>query len=311
MMTRLEQALQHWRPGEKASVRPGTAGVASPHRLATEWAGFHVELNNERYYAKVLFDDQRALVDFQRSAQISRQVGELGITPQLCHADSATSTLIFRALDDSFHWAHLDTFSTPAHFAALTKVLDTLHTAALPAPTSTRQQDMLNLRKQCEQSDITLPDDMLCLGECADLAWQALNTLAFTPVLIHGDSIASNWVVNQQGEWRLLDFDYASCGDAWYDIATLIHEQLPTDDYWRDAIRAWRGQVSEADVARCRLYAMVDDYFWALWGFLNGHTSARGLEFAKLGQWMQLRCRESARNARFERWLTLTAEHAK
>ena len=100
-------------------------------------------------------------------------------------------------------------------------------------------------------------------------------------------------------------------GDAWHDIATLIHEQLPTDDRWRDAIRTWRGDCSEADVARCRLYALVDDYHWTLWGTLNGVTSTRGLEFAKLGQWMLLRCRQSLSDPRFERWLNLTAEQAK
>ena len=167
------------------------------------------------------------------------------------------------------------------------------------------------MRELAQQQALVLPDEMLWLEECVDLAWQALHAAPAEPVLIHGDNIASNWMMNSQGEWRLLDFDYAAQGDAWHDIATLIHEQLPTDDRWRDAIRAWRGGCSEADVARCRLYAMVDDYHWTLWGMLNAVTTTRGLEFAKLGQWMLLRCRQSVNDPRFERWLNLTAEKAK
>ncbi|MFT4269498.1 MAG: phosphotransferase [Pantoea sp.] len=308
MNARLEQVLQQWQPGQRFIIQPGTAGVASPHRLATEWTGFWLESAGQRFYAKVLCDDQRALLDVRRSAEISRQAGELGIAPVLCHADEAAGVLIFAALDDDFRWAKLAHFSDPRQFGALTRTLDRLHEAALPLPQHSRQQDMLALRQQLQQAQVVLPEEMVWLGECVDLAWQALNASAFTPVLIHGDPIASNWMVNSQGEWRLLDFDYAAQGDAWHDIATLIHEQLPTDDRWRDAIRSWRGECREADVARCRLYALVDDYHWTLWGMLNGHTSPRGLEFAKLGQWMLLRCRQSARDPRFERWLTLTAE---
>ena len=44
---------------------------------------------------------------------------------------------------------------------------------------------------------------------------------------------------------------------------------------------------------------------------LNAVTTTRGLEFAKLGQWMLLRCRQGVNDPRFERWLNLTAEKAK
>lgn len=308
MISRLEQALARWQPAQQFEVQAGTAGVSSPHRLATEWAGFYLAAAGVRYYAKVLFDDQKALIDFTRSAEISRQAGELGIAPSLLHVDAELNVLIFAALDADYRWAKLETFRDPQHFGALTRTLDKLHQSGLPLPAQTRQHDMLQLRQQIAMHNVILPDELHWLGECVDLAWQALNSAPFEPVLIHGDNIASNWMINSRGEWQMLDFDYAAQGDAWHDIATLIHEQLPTDDRWRDAIRAWRGTCSEADVARCRLYALVDDYHWTLWGMLNGCTSPRGLEFAKLGQWMLLRCRQSASDARFERWLSLTAE---
>ncbi|MDM2974103.1 phosphotransferase [Citrobacter sp. CK198] len=311
MLTRLETALMRWEPSRHFDIQPGTAGVASPHRLATEWAGFHLKADGQHYYAKVLFDDQNALIDIPRSAGISFQAGELGIAPALCHADMEAGVLIFAALDDDYRWARLDELRDPRNFISLTRTLDKLHQARSPLPPHRRQQDMLNLRQQVTGRGLKLPDEMYWLGECADLAWQALNAVPFDPVLLHGDNVASNWMINSKGEWRLLDFDYAAQGDAWHDIATLLHEQLPTDDRWRDAIRTWRGHCSEADVARCRLYALVDDYHWSLWGIFNGMTSLRNLEFSKLGQWMQLRCRQSASDPRFERWLTLTAEKAK
>lgn len=308
MLSRLEQSLRAWQPDAEWEIQPGTAGVASPHRVATEWAGFRLQKDDQRLYAKVLYDDQRPLIDLERSASASRAAAGLELTPSLIHVDSEQGVLIFAALDESWHWATLDQLTQPQNFQSLAKILDRLHEITLPLPS--RQDAMRTLRQRCQQDGVALPAELQWLGECVDLAWQALTAQPFEPVLLHGDPIASNWLVNSQGEWQLLDFDCAAQGDAWYDIAVLLNEQMPFDDQWREVISSWRGSCSEADYARCRLYALVDDYYWTLWGLWSGHTSPRSLEFTKVGQWALLRCRQSARDPRLERWLALVARSA-
>lgn len=308
MLSRLEQALSAWQPDAEWVIEPGTAGVASPHRVATEWAGFKVQKGSQHFYAKVLHEDQKPLINIEHTVVASRAAAELGLVPQLIHADSEQGVVIFAALDNRWHWATLDQLTQPQHFHKLTQILDQLHEISVPLPT--RHDALQKLRECCERDNVRLPDELRWLGECVDLAWQALNEQPYSPVLIHGDPVASNWLVNDLGEWQLLDFDHAAQGDAWYDIAVILHERLPFDDQWREAIRAWRGECSEADHARCRLYALIDSYYWTLWGFWSGHTSSRGLEFTKVGQWTLLRCRQSAADPRLERWLALVAGSA-
>ncbi|KAB8307404.1 aminoglycoside phosphotransferase [Erwinia endophytica] len=308
MLSRLQQALHGWQPDSQWSIQPGTPGVASPHRLATEWAGFRLHSGTQPLYAKVLQDDQRRLIDVQRSIDASRAAAEIGLTPAVHYADVAQGVVIYTALDTRWHWARLDQLMQPRHFTRLTRLLDQLHEINLALPS--RQDDMRHLRQRCREDGVIMSDELNWLGECVDLAWQALNQQPHPAVLIHGDPIASNWLVNEQGDWQLLDFDYASLGDAWYDIAVLLNERMLFDHQWREAIAAWHGKCTEADYARCRLYALADDYYWTLWGLWNGHCSSRGLEFAKVGQWTLLRCRQSARDSRFERWLALVAGSA-
>lgn len=51
MLTRLRAALQA--AGlDNPEITAGTEGVASPHRLAAEWAGYKVEHGGAHYYAK-------------------------------------------------------------------------------------------------------------------------------------------------------------------------------------------------------------------------------------------------------------------
>lgn len=308
MIDRLQQVLSAWQPTTAWSTESGTPGVASPHRVATEWAGFKVKSATQNLYAKVLYDDQRALIDVARSVAAGRAAAEQGLSPQLVHADIEQGVVIYVALDHSWRWATLDQLMQPQHFSRLTQMLDRLHTVTLPL--QTRRDDMQLLRQRCQKAGVTLPDEMVWLAECVDLAWAALTAQTNSPVLIHGDPIASNWLVSDRGEWQLLDFDYASQGDPWFDVAVLLNERMPFDDQWREAITAWRGECSEVDYARCRLYALIDDYYWTLWGYYNSHTSPRGLEFAKVGQWTLLRCRQSARDPRLERWLALVAGSA-
>ena len=308
MLARLEQTLNAWLPGEEWIIAPGTAGVASPHRVATEWAGFTVRQGDRCWYAKVLYDDQKPLIEVAHSVAASRAAAERGLTPQVVHADIERGVVLFIALDDRWHWATLDQLTQPQHFQKITQILDQLHEINLPLPT--RQDALQTLRECCERDGVTLPDELRWLGECVDLAWQALNQQPQAAALIHGDPIASNWLVSDRGEWQLLDFDHAAQGDIWYDIAVLLHERLPFDDQWREAIREWRGACSEADHARCRLYSLIDSYYWTLWGFWCGHTSPRALEFTKVGQWSLLRCRQSAADPRLERWLALAAGSA-
>lgn len=308
MITRLQQVLSAWQPEALWSIEPGTAGVASPHRVATEWAGFRVAQGERHYYAKVLHDDQKPLIDAENVFAAARAAAEQGLTPPLLHTDSEQGVALYSALEEGWHWATLDQLTRPQNLQKITQMLDRLHQISLPLPG--RHDAMLKLRQRCETDSVTLPDELLWLGECVDLAWEALAVQAKPSVLIHGDPIASNWLVNERGEWQLLDFDSAALDDPWYDTAVLLNETLSFDDQWREAIRNWYGSCSEADFARCRLYALADDYYWTLWGFWSGQTSPRGLEFTKVGQWTLLRCRQSASDPRLERWLALVAGRA-
>ncbi|WP_369152642.1 phosphotransferase [Klebsiella variicola] len=305
MLSRLQQLLSDCEPEKNWQIAAGTAGVASPHRVATEWAGFILTCGEERRYAKVLHEDQRPLIDIGRSAAMSRLAGELGVAPRMLTADSARGILIFEALDQDWHWAKLEQLTSKATFHALRLQLERLHQAPLPDVSATRYEAIERLHQLCERDVVPLPAEMRWFRQCAESAWQALRLSRPEPAFIHGDNIASNWMINGNGELRLLDFDYAGAGDPWYDIATLLNELFPFEQQWREAIVAWRGRCSDADYARCRLYALLDDYYWTLWGFWSSHTSRRGLEFAKVGQWTLLRGRLSLQDPRFESWLRI------
>ncbi|WP_414440836.1 phosphotransferase family protein [Burkholderia sp. 22PA0106] len=305
-LLRLAHTLAEAGIGADARIVAGTAGVASPMRLATEWAGFAVEQGGATWYAKVLHDDARPLVDPSCSARASRAAAEAGAAPALQVADTARGVLLFDALPaEAWRWARIDDLAAPEPLARLWARKRAVHRGPSPGFERSLAADLAALRALCVRDAVALPAGHAWLDECVDLACAALDGARADSVPLHGDGVASNVMVGPGGAMLLIDFDRGGIGDPWYDVATTLNELAQFDAQWRDGIALWAGRCDEADYARCRLYAIADDWYWTLWGLWLGATSPRRLEFTKLAQWTLLRCRQAIHDARFEGWLRM------
>lgn len=303
-LSRLHNALSAADFGADIEVLAGTPGVASPIRVATEWAGFIVRSSRGCHYAKVLHEDMAPLIDIEHSAQASRCAADSGAAPALTLLDAANGVLLFEALPTpDWRWARLDELTSAPRLQALWALKKQVH--AGPAPDFARcpMHDVQKIRALCLRDDVTLPPDHAWIDTCIDLAWHALQKQPGHSVPLHGDGLASDVMIGPSGELRLIDFDYGGCFDAWYDVAIALNELFPFESQWREGIRSWAGECLDVDYARCRLYALINDWYWSLWGLWSGATSVRGLEFSKVGQWTLLRCRGGIHDARFESWL--------
>ncbi|MGY2295066.1 phosphotransferase [Pseudomonas yamanorum] len=290
-------------------IEEGTAGIASPVRLATEWTGYTVTAPWGRCYAKVLHDDMRALIDIERTARATQLAADCDVTPGVRLVDAAAGVLLLDALPaNEWRWARLDELMQPQRLQALWALKKQLHAGTTPGFTRSPLQDIQHLRELCVRYSVALPIDHAWISTCIDLAWTSLQLSASDSVPLHGDGVASNVMIGPDGALQLIDFDYAGCGDPWYDVAISLNELYVFESDWREGIHAWAGECREGDYARCRLYALINDWYWTLWGLWVGATSARPLEFSKVGQWTLLRCRQSLQDPRFEGWLRQVQE---
>ena len=72
---------------------------------------------------------------------------------------------------------------------------------------------------------------------------------------------------------RLVDFDAACNTDPLYDVAILLNEAYAFEDEMMPALEMYEGRVHPATLARCRLYAVADDFYWGLWASRMDATS--------------------------------------
>ncbi|MEE5059110.1 aminoglycoside phosphotransferase family protein [Pseudomonas alliivorans] len=308
-LDRLHSALSEAGLGDNLNVQDGPSGIASPSRLATEWLGYHVTDGQTAWYAKVLQADMTPLIDVERSVQASECAGLSGAAPRLISADSASGVLIFESLSPTdWRCARLDELIAPGRLERLWDLKRTVHSGAVPDFIRSPMDDLQRLRVLCTRDRVVLPPEHAWIDRCVNMAWDALQNRPFHAVPIHGDGVTSNVMVARDGSLKLVDFDYGGCMDAWYDVAITLNELFSFEAQWREGIEAWAGECLEVDYAVCRLYALINDWYWTLWGFWAGTVSSRSLEFSKLGQWTFLRCLQSTRDPRLESWLRQVEE---
>ncbi len=148
-----------------------------------------------------------------------------------------------------------------------------------------------------------LPGDAGRLLAAVELIREAVSAAGSDLRFCHNDGTASN-VMLDGDRVQLVDFDSGGDNDPWYDVATLVNEACDFDAERRDAIASYAGRCEEALLNRCRLYGIVDDVRWGLWGLTRAVTSRRpGIEFFKYGQWRLFHARTATGDRGFEAWL--------
>jgi hypothetical protein len=289
-------------------------------RLALEWQGFHVTIGQQQYYAKVLHEDAAPLVDVANSAVASRLAGESGAAPLLLLADTEQGVLLFLALPSS-EWraACIDDLIAPDSLTAIWALKRKVHRAADPEAASRTGNplavqniggDLARLHALCVRDGAYLTSDADHIHQALLNACEVLRATQTTAVPVHGDGVASNVMVHETGAFKLVDFDRGAMADPWYDVATTLNELAQFPAAWREGIAAWQGHCSDADYARCRLYGLVDDWFWTLSILWWSATSPRQIDFMKLAQWTLLRVREGLKEGRLDAWMTLVVRAA-
>ena len=309
LLQRLSSALANGGFPHADKIEEGSPTIASPMRLGLEWQGFRVTIGTQHYYAKVLLEETAPLVNVANSAAASRLAGQSGAAPLLLLADTEQGVLLFQALPpDEWRAACIDDLIAPENLAAVWELKRKLHrSAATDAALAVQNigHDLAHLHALCVRDGAYLTADADDIHQALLSACHVLSATQIASVLIHGDGVASNVMVHESGALKLVDFDRGALADPWYDVATSLNELAQFPAAWREGIAAWQGHCSDADYARCRLYGLVDDWFWTLSILWLSATSPRQIDFIKLAQWTLLRVREGLKEDRLEAWMAL------
>ncbi|MBA2568746.1 MAG: phosphotransferase [Actinobacteria bacterium] len=94
----------------------------------------------------------------------------------------------------------------------------------------------------------------------------------------HNDLLNANFI-GQDGDVRIVDWEYAGMGDRFFDLANFSINHELTDDQNEALLKAYFGETREQDLRSLRLMRFMSDFREAMWGVVQQGLSELDFDF--------------------------------
>lgn len=205
---------------------------------------------------------QALQIDRSIEAEILSTVAAAGIGPELVLCDPRRHVLVTRYLGPTCLSKEL---SEPARLSRVGALLKRLH--ALPAPPRAGHVRWQNVIDDYASTLTTMNRDTPLLREELSSRARAIaaeiEDSSERHRLCHNDVHYLNVIDN--GELRLLDWEYAGIGEPYFDLASVaVYQNLSLDERGL-LLRAYEGEVNSAMLQRLAKACFVFEYVHDLW----------------------------------------------
>jgi thiamine kinase-like enzyme len=274
---------------------PAFAG--KPYRYARVQSGitnvnYHVRIEGEArsYFLKLHGANTNVFIDRNAASEATRKIGEIGIGPELIWENAQIGAEIQVFLDD-FRACTFADILDPQITRNILAAYRTVHTSISLSGKRTIF-DMLDqhlaIIGQCGAS---APRDLPLLLSHAARARSALDAAGADLSACFNDSYSSNYLVNDAGEVRMIDWEYASNADPHSDIAiffcSLFRDGMPNSEL----VEAYLGRYDSQVEARILLYGPVTVLKWAMWATAQAKLSSLDFDYTKYAGFLYMRAR--------------------
>ncbi|WP_321822588.1 MULTISPECIES: choline kinase family protein [unclassified Burkholderia] len=141
------------------------------------------------------------------------------------------------------------------------------------------------------QHGARLPRDMDHLLWHCSRARQAIEASGMPLSACFNDSYVTNYMVDAQQNVKLIDWEYASNNDPYWDLALFAFEIFSNADEMGELIEIHDGRLTREAEARVTLYGGVVGIAWGIWAALQARISTIQFDYAKYSELLFLRAR--------------------
>lgn len=217
------------------------------------------------------------LVNRQAEAEALRAARDLGIDKTFVHSNPQEGWKISSYISNSHH----PDPHNPEHIARMFEIARRLHTSgASISQEFSYLTEGLRYRKLLAERDQNKVDDVAELTELAQKVAKKIKLGESGYVLCHNDFFPANFLIDEQGQYHLIDWEYAGMGDYANDFGTfVVCCELNTSEALA-ALDSYFGREATHEEALHALgIAGLAGWCWTLWALIK---EADG---ADIGNW--------------------------
>jgi thiamine kinase-like enzyme len=271
MTITIEQVVDYmpsW-AGRRVDITPVGGGLTNTN--------YRVDVDGKPHFVRLPGTSTDLLaVDRANEIYNARAASETGVAPQLLQVLPDDDVMVFQFIEgETMSPERLQTPGMPGRIAT---ALRGLH----GGPRFLHDFDMFRLVETylatTEQHGVRIPDDYRSHLPVVGEIEAAVRRHALPTAPCHNDLLAENYIDDGRQLW-LIDFEYSGNNDPCFELGNTCQELQYSPDQHEELCAAYFGTVSASHLARMRLYALMSDVGWTLWGAIQAKISTLDFDF--------------------------------
>ena len=255
-------------PGRKAVITALSGGITNHN--------YRVDVNGVSFVLRVGGNDTTLLgIDRTVEHAASLRAAEVGVGPEVVAFVESKGWLVTRFIDG--RGVPPEELRTPEGIRRVAAVMRKIHEAEEIPGRFDAHAVVDQYREEAKKHGVWIPAEFDHAHHASERIRRARGPQPQVPC--HNDLLNANFL--DDGEIRIVDWEYAGMGDRFFDLANLSvnHDFGIEED--RLLLAAYFGVKRPADLAALRLMRLMSDFREAMWGVLQSGISTLDFDFRK------------------------------
>lgn len=265
---------------------------------------WRVALSNEkrRYFLKIPGKGTELFVNRQASNEAACRAHAAGIAPKVVHFDATSGVEVSDFLDGFRATTNVDFLSLDVR----RKVVGLYREFHRATPLSLGKTifDMIDEHlQQLAAVGASTPADIDWLQRQYGNVKAAFLASGLDIVPCFNDPMPGNFLVNGNGDIKLVDFEFASNNERHFDLGVWFGEMFFDEEVVLELIEEYFGRVTAWSLSRIMTMRALADLKWACWAMIQEQISELKFDYHKYGTWKFVRARSLMHDPRWAMWM--------
>jgi thiamine kinase-like enzyme len=280
-------ALSRWNPqsGDRFTIGRINGGFTNFNWMATATDG-------TSYFVKSPGAHTSLFIDRRVARDASFKAGEIGCAPRLHYTDPENGAEIYEFLD-GYRSATITDMFDDAVVARVVEGYKSVHSTQTFLATSTGFNQIDDHLRQIVECGAPMPPTAPLLASAIEDARLAVTASGLDLCGCYNDGHITNYMINDSGDVKIIDWEYAANNDRYWDIALFSFETFMWDERLKHLIEEYDGRWSAQADARLYVYRALVCVKWSLWAALQAHLSSLHFDFRKYSEFLLMRAKHA------------------
>lgn len=272
-----------------------TGRPARPERIASGITNVNWRIclddTNETFFLKIHGAGTEELIDRDLAHEATVKAAKSGYAPQLLFYDEAGGIEVYEFLH-GFRSCDVIDLQNPTIRANILKAYKAIHLSQTMSRTKTGFDQLDEHLARLKKLGAELPEDMPHILWQVSRAREKILAAGIEACACFNDGYVYNYMVNDALEVKIIDWEYASGNDPYWDLAMFSFESffVGKSDI-EETLRLYDGACDPAKAARLYLYIGTACVVWGCWATFQSKTSSLAFDFGKYADILFLRGR--------------------